>query len=109
MKKNSKVLIYNEESKTLRSEKFNLINGNDLETSEGWYPMDNCERLIDETDGSIYYFFNVPKAAKLEAENLKMLRRNVALNNIFNYQTKKQFDIIAFMPWLIIIAMILFM
>lgn len=107
--KKSKVLIYDEESKTLRTEKFKLINGNDLETNCGWYPMDNCERLINETDGHIYYFFNVPKTAKLEAENLKQLRRNVALNNIFNYQTKKQFDLIAFMPWLIILALIIFM
>ena len=108
MKKNVKVLIYDEEKKTIRTEKFNLINGNDLETNAGWYPLDDSQRLIDDSDGTIYYLFNVPVPAKIEAENLKHLRRSVALNNIFDYQTKKQFDLFAFMPWVIIILLAIF-
>ena len=38
---------------------------------------------------------------KIEAENLKKLRRSVALNNIFDYETTKTFDLMGFMPYII--------
>lgn len=109
MKNNTKVVIYDEENGMLRTEKFMLINGENLETDVSCYPVSNAYKYYNETDGFIYYYLNVPLPAKLEAENVKHLRRNAALNNIFNYQTKKSFDLIAFMPWVIVMLLIFFM
>ncbi|MEC2986271.1 hypothetical protein P9Z41_12875, partial [Bacillus cereus] len=57
----------------------------------------------------VYHIYNLEKPARIEAENLKMLRRSSALKGIFDFDTgKKPFDIIGFMPWVIIVLLAIF-
>lgn len=104
-----KVLIFDEELQSLRSEKYVGIDPNHIETKEGMYPLEDARKVYNETDGLIYYIFNLDLPARVEVENLKRLRRSSALSNIFKYEVKKPFDIFSFMPWLVILALIMFM
>lgn len=59
--------------------------------------------------GNIYHIYNFTIPAAVEAENLKSLRRSVALKNILKYETgKKPLNIVSLMPWIIIMMLILF-
>jgi len=104
-----KIFLFDEETKTFYSEEVKTILGNEIETKYGLYPKSDFEQYFDEDNNSIVYFSKIDLNAKLEAENLKTLRRSSALNNLFNYETKKQFDLVAFMPYIIIIVMAIFM
>ncbi|MGD6840707.1 hypothetical protein ACQCVL_30425 [Bacillus thuringiensis] len=80
-----------------------------LETSTAMLPRENELRLLDDNHGYVYHIYNLEKPARIEAENLKMLRRSSALKGIFDFDTgKKPFDIIGFMPWVIIVLLAIF-
>lgn len=109
MKENFKVMVFDEELDSLRYEKYIGIDPKDIETENGMYPLEDARKVYNESDGMIYYIFNLDLPAKVEASNLKQLRRSSALSNIFNYDVKKEFDIFKFLPWIVILAMIVFM
>lgn len=103
-----KVMIYDLDIDSVRYEKYIGIDNKHLETKEGLYELDKCKKFYNETNGMIYYLINVDLPSKQEASNLKQLRRSAALNNLFKYDVKKPFDIVAFMPWIIILMMVIF-
>jgi hypothetical protein len=108
MYKNFRAMIFNSETNTFHVEKVVQIVGDKLETENDLYPIQNAVRYVNETDGHVVYVFNVDLPAKVEAQNLKLLRRSAALSRIFDYQVAKPFDIFKFMPWVAIILLILF-
>lgn len=105
---NFKVYIFDEETQSFYQEKFISAVNNTIETNEGIYNLEQTKKFYDETNGKICYFINLDLPARMEVTNLKKLRRSTALNNIFNYSSKKSFDLIGFMPWIILILFILF-
>lgn len=104
-----KIILIDNENKTFYTEEIKNNLGNEIETKYGLYPKQDFEQFFDEDNNTIVYMTNIDLTAKLEAENLKKLRRSSALNNLFDYETKKQFDLMAFMPYAIIIIMAIFM
>ena len=104
-----RVIIFDDESGSVRYEKFDDIIGGDLLTKEGIYPMESVKRFFNETGSTIDYYVHLDLPAKIEASNLVKLRRSQAIGNLFNFETKKQFDIMSLMPWAVIIALIIFM
>ncbi len=60
-----------------------------LETSTAMLPRENELRLLDDNHGYVYHIYNLEKPARIEAENLKMLRRSSALKGIFDFDTGK--------------------
>lgn len=104
-----KIYIFDEKEKTFTKEDVKNTLGDEIETKYGIYPKENAKLFIDEDTQSITYVLNMDLPSKVEAQTLKKLRRSQALNNLFNYQTKKPLDVMAMFPYLIILAMILFM
>lgn len=82
--------------------------GDQIEYEDGVLPISDSLKLYDSGNGGIHYIFNLDLPSKVEANNLKLLRRSNALHNIFKYQSYKKFDLVGFMPWLIIVLLVLF-
>lgn len=81
---------------------------NDLEYENGFLPISDGVKYFDKSTGGLHYIFNLDVPAKVEAANLKLLRRSSAIHNIFNYDLSKPLDIFKFLPWVAIILLILF-
>lgn len=81
---------------------------NDIEYEHGFLSIDNATTYVDQTTGGLHYFFDLDLPSKVEAKNLKMLRRSMAIKNIFSYDVDKTFDLFKFLPWLVIILLVLF-
>lgn len=103
------VLVFDEENNTLYQEKITEITDNKIETKNNLYPKKDFITYFDESNNTLVYLTKIDLQAKIETENLKELRRSAALNNIFNYETTKEFDLMGFMPYLIIVIMAIFM
>lgn len=103
------VILFDEENKTLYQENITEITDNKIETKTNLYPKKDFTTYFDESNNTLAYLSNIDLSAKIETENLKQLRRSAALNNIFDYETTKDFDLMAYMPYIIIIVMAIFM
>ena len=106
--KNIEVLIFDEKRNTLTAEKGINIVADQIECETGVYHLSDAKIFTDEWEGKIYYIFNVDLPVRVEANNLKVLRRSNALARIFDYQVSKPLDLFKFMPWMAIILLILF-
>lgn len=105
---NMEVLIFNPENQTMEAQKGVEIYADQIETSNGLLDLKDATRYVDEWNAKIYYIFNIDLPAKVEAENLKKLRRAVTLTRIFDYDVRKPMDIFKLMPYIIIIALVVF-
>lgn len=101
--RNMKVMFFDEERRTVSVEPIKNIQGDSIESSNGLMHLSDASIFTDEWNGGTYYLFNVDLPAKVEAENLKKLRRSAALSNLFNYSSAKPFDLMGFMPWVALI------
>ena len=66
------------------------------------YTREDFEVYFNESNNTMTYISKIDIQGKIEANNLKKLRRSEAINNMFDYETTKQFDLMAFMPYIII-------
>jgi hypothetical protein len=105
---NIEVIIFNTETNTLSAEKGINIVADQIETESGIMQLSDAKIWVDDWNSKIYYIFNVDIPAKVEAENLKKLRRSVSLTRIFDYDVKKPMDIFKLLPWIVIIALVVF-
>lgn len=108
MSKNLKLFIFDKENNVIHNEKILVADEHGIETKHSVFENKDCDKYFNETDGNVYYVVNADLPAKVEANNLKNLRRSNALNNIFNYDVNKTFDVISLLPWLVIILLVLF-
>jgi len=109
-KKNSnfKAIIFDENSQTVNVENAVDLLADQVETESGVYPLEDAKRYVDEWTGNIYYLFNVSLPEKIEAQNLKKLRRSNALTRMFDYDRNKPIDLFKLIPYIIIIVLIVF-
>lgn len=105
---NLKAHFFNPTTNTLHVEQVTDVIADQIETESGVYSIDEAKRYYDEANGNIVYVYHVDLPAKLEASNLKKLRRSNALHRIFEYDVKTPTDIMKFVPYLIIIMLIVF-
>lgn len=102
------VLTFDKENRSVVSESVLEVVEHTVETETRMFNIEDCETYIDETTGYIYYVSNMDINAKVEASNLKRLRRSSAINNLFTYDTTKPLDIMKFVPYIIIVLLIMF-
>lgn len=102
------VLTFDKENRSVVSENVIEVIDHTVETESRMFNVDDCETYIDESTGFIYYITNMDVDATVEASNLKRLRRSSAINNIFTYDTTKPLDIMKFVPYVIIVLLIMF-
>lgn len=108
MPRKDKVLVFNSEGQTCEMLTVKDVSDEALETDAGLYYLADVTQRLDIRNGNLIYLVNVDIPAKVEAENLKKLRRSSAIKNMFNFEVKNKMDMMSLMPWAIIIALILF-
>ena len=109
MNNKQKILLFNEIDNTFLEETITEITENKIETKEALYTREDFQAYFNESNNTMTYISKIDIQGKIEANNLKKLRRSEAINNMFDYETTKQFDLMAFMPYIIIIIMAIFM
>lgn len=105
---NEKVILFNENNSVSIQ---NVIdrNANCVETDTGIYWLQESKTFVDAEKGGMVHIFNVDIPAKVEAENLKKLRRSVVLRNVFKFdRSTGEVDWMKYMPYLVIILLVLF-
>jgi hypothetical protein len=102
------VTIFDKENNSLDTYQVRDMFNNDLEYDDGILPVNDAVQYFDHTSGGLHFFYQLDLPAKVEAQNLKMLRRDKAIANIFTFDINKQFDVMKFLPWVAIILLILF-
>lgn len=105
---NSKVLIKFEDQSVALEDVVSL-EGNALETKYRVLSLEDLDKYIS-VDGYVIYLCNLDFFAKSDSESLKKLRRSAVINNLFNFgsSSSKNFDLFKFLPYLIILILILF-
>jgi hypothetical protein len=105
--KNHRVIIFHDDNTITHYPVYNIDAGT-IETSEHMLPLADAVKVYDKTHGGFTFLYNCPTPALVEAENLKSLRRSVAIKNIFTYDREKGIDFMKVLPYLIAIAAIVF-
>ncbi|MCU4936938.1 hypothetical protein OB966_22320 [Bacillus cereus] len=103
---NHKVMIVRDE--VVFVERVRCADSDVIETETAIYKSEDAIRYYNETDGAFLYLFNMDIPAKVEAENLKNLRRSMTLKNLFSYNTEKPFDLFKLMPWIFALGVLIF-
>lgn len=105
---NVKVHVFNPDTQTLSVEDVIEMYSNQIETVNGVYTIEDSLRYFDEVNANMIYVFNADIPAKIESNNLKKLRRSTALTRIFDYDIKQKTDLMKFVPYVIIMMLIIF-
>ncbi|WP_144495998.1 hypothetical protein [Bacillus pumilus] len=105
---NFRAMIFNNDTNTFSLQRVKQVAGDTLETEDDILPLGDARKVINEEDGQVFYLYHYDNHTKVESENLKRLRRSVALRGIFNYDTAKKLDIMTLLPWLVIVLLVLF-
>jgi len=106
--KNFFVMYFDQTRGTFTQEQVVQFAGDNLETESNILPLENARKYFDESTGRIYYLFNSELPERVTSMSLKKLRRSVALNNLFNYDVTKPFDMFKLLPWVIMAMLIVF-
>jgi hypothetical protein len=105
--KNFRATIYTEEGDMMTYPVYDIA-GDMIELDNQILKISDAQRYYDHNVDGIHYIFNLDLPAKVEAEELKKLRRSTAINNLFKYESKKGLDLMTLLPWLVIVLMVLF-
>lgn len=107
MKSKDKVLVFHEDQ-TCEMLTVKDISDEALETERGLYYLNDVSQRLDVRNGNLVYLVNVDMPAKMEAEKLRQLRRSTALKRMFEFDVKDKTDWMKYMPYIIIMLLILF-
>lgn len=84
------------------------VGADDIETKDGIYRLADAKQYVDTNKSRIVYMINVDVPAKIEAANLRLLRRSTALKTLFKFERNTKGDPLRFFPYIIIALLIFF-
>lgn len=105
--KNHKVIIVFEDGSMEQQQVWGIDNGT-IETENDILKLDDCTKYYNRTHAGFTYVFYMDLPAKVQAEELKELRRSKVIKNIMSYDRDQPFDIFKLMPWIITIVALMF-
>jgi hypothetical protein len=106
---NATVVLFNQESKEIMIESAVDTSGDVIETEGMLLHLEHATTFVDPKKKNLVYVFNLDYPAKVEAENLKLLRRSVTLKQLFNFERGTgQIDWLKWLPYVIIMLMVVF-
>lgn len=106
----AKVVMFSEEGAEVSIEQVVDANAEIVETKSGIYALEYAKNYVDAKTGHLVYVFNADIPARVEAENLKRLRRSTVLNKLFDFERQSGggIDWVKVLPYIIILFMIVF-
>lgn len=105
--KRDKILIFNEDH-TVQMLQVEDVSEEAVLTKVGLFQLENMTKHIDTQNGYILYVANVDLPAKMEAANLRQLRRSTALKRMLEFNIQDKPDMFKWVPYFIIAMLILF-
>ncbi|OPG94566.1 hypothetical protein B2I21_31830 [Chryseobacterium mucoviscidosis] len=105
--KRDKLLIFNDDQ-TVQMVTVEDVSEEAVLTKQGLYQLENLDKHIDTQNGYILYVANVDLPAKMEAANLRQLRRSTALKRMLEFNIQDKPDMFKWVPYFIIAMLILF-
>jgi hypothetical protein len=72
-----------------------------IETDKNILSLVDSTTHINTTSGGIIYIFHLDLPAKVESENLKKLRRSMALKRALDFDKETSLNWDKFIPWII--------
>jgi hypothetical protein len=105
--KRDKLLIFNDDQ-TVQMVTVEDVSEEAVLTKQGLYQLENLNKHIDTQNGYILYVANVDLPAKMEAANLRQLRRSTALKRMLEFNIQDKPDMFKWVPYFIIAMLILF-
>lgn len=79
-----------------------------VETKNALYPTSEASVYLNRTRGAMTYVYNVCLPSRLEAEQLRNMRRSTVLKRAFDFKTDDKLDFMKVLPYLIIAMLIVF-
>lgn len=105
--KNHKAIFILEDG-TLEHQQILSIDGEQIETETDFHFVKDAHKYFDKTHGGFTYIFNLDMPSKVQAEELKKLRRSKVIENIMTYDREKPLDIMKLVPYVIAVVAIMF-
>jgi hypothetical protein len=105
--KDHKVIVFHENGSITHYDVWSM-DSDIIETEEHVFKTNDAFKVYDNTNGGFTYIFNCPEVALVEAEKLKLLRRSMAIKNIFSYDREKGINFMQVLPYLVAIAAVVF-
>lgn len=105
--KRDKILIFNEDH-TVQMLQVEEVSDEAVLTKVGLFQLEKTKKYIDTQNGYILYVANVDLPAKMEAANLRQLRRSTALKRMLEFNIQDKPDMFRWVPYFIIAMLILF-
>lgn len=106
--RNVSYLSFDEETKSVIKDAVMYADETVVETKNYVLETTSLTTYVDIANGHTYYIDKLNYDNLKESRNLSMLRRSMAIKNIFSYDTTKPLDIMAFLPWIVIILLAIF-
>lgn len=107
-KGNDLLIVFNADQRDIKVLSVLDVGAEDIEVKDALYRLEDCTSYVDTVKSRVVYMINVDVPAQAEAHNLKLLRRNTALKNIFKFERNTKPDMMKFIPYIIIAMLILF-
>lgn len=103
-----KLILFNDDS-TVTIQNVLDANADCVETKDSIYYLKDAKTHMDTVNGGLVYVFNADLPARVEAENLKQLRNSTALKRVFEFDRRTgEVDWMKYLPWLVIVLLVLF-
>ncbi|OBZ15206.1 hypothetical protein A8L34_29555 [Bacillus sp. FJAT-27264] len=106
--KKDKLIIFHEGTMECEIVQVEDLSEETIQSKRGMYALDDVTKHLDIRNGNLVYMVKADIPARVEAQKLRDLRRSVALKRMFEFNTKDGTDFKGFIPWIVIILLILF-
>lgn len=110
MAKNTKdVCIVFHEDGTCEMTRVEESSSEAIVTKSGMYEFDTMQKFMNIRGSNLIYIAGkVDLESRVEAQNLRNLRRSTALKRVFEFDVKDKTDYFKYVPYIIIAMLILF-
>ncbi len=108
-KSRNDICIVFHEDNTCEIQKVEESSSESILTKSGMYPFDDMQKFSNIAGSNLVYVAGtVDRESRIEAKNLRNLRRSTALQAMMRFDVKDKMDIFKFLPWIVIALLILF-
>ncbi|MNL24519.1 hypothetical protein D3C87_1459540 [compost metagenome] len=106
--KKDKLIIFHEGTQECEMVAVEDLSETMVQSKRGMFPLEDVNKYLDIRNGNLIYLASADIPASVEAVKLRELRRSVALKRMFEFNVKDGVDFKFYIPWIIIILLILF-
>jgi hypothetical protein len=101
-------IFYHDDGRSITIKPVLSCKDNLIETETELFPVEGSCKFVNSDGGLVYVYGQIDIPAFIEAQNLKKLRRSVALSKLFDYDKEKPINWGSLAMWMLIFALLFF-